>query len=134
MTSADSARRILRCLAVCLGCLLFLSLAYGQDGGQGYRLRVEPGTLTMRHTERPRLIVTVEDAAGRPVDDVKVDFTVSEGVLTPDGSSHTQDGRVTAVFTPAYGGDNPRRAFVVVAAAGVDVTVFIDIVPAIHGR
>ena len=134
MISVSCSRRILRCLAVGLGCLGFLALAHGQDGAPGYRLRVEPGTLTMRHTERPRLIVSVEDASGRPVDDVKVDFTVSEGVLTSEGSGRTQGGRVTATFTPAVGADNPRRAFVVVAAGGVDVTVFIDIVPAIHGR
>jgi hypothetical protein len=109
-------------------------MAYGQDEGPGYRLRVEPGALTMRHTERPRLVVSVEDDSGQPVDDLKVDFIVSEGVLTPDGSSRTQNGRVTATFTPAFGADNPRRAFVVVAAGGLDVTVFIDIVPAIHGR
>ena len=134
MISVDSSRRLLRCLAVGLGCLAFVTLAHGQDGDPGYRLRVEPGTLTMRHTERPRLIVSVEDASGRPVNDVEVDFTVSEGVLTPDGSGRTQNGRVTATFTPAFGADNPRRAFVVVAAGGVDLTVFIDIVPAIHGR
>ena len=97
-------------------------------------LRVEPGMMTMRHTERPRLTVAVEDASGQPVDDVRVDFTVSEGVVTPDGSSRTQDGRVTGTFTPAFGGDNPRRAFVVVSAAGHEVTVFIDIVPAVYGR
>ena len=134
MISASSSRRILCGLAAGLGIIVFLTLAHSQDGDPDYRLRVEPGTLTMRHTERPRLIVSVEDASGRPVDDVKVDFTVSEGVLTPDGTSRTQNGRVTATFTPASGADNPRRAFVVVAAAGVDVTVFIDIVPAIHGR
>ena len=134
MISVKSAHWIPWCLAVCLGCLAFVSMARGQDGDAGYRLRVEPGTLTMRHTERPRLVVSVEDASGRPVDDVKVDFTVSEGVLTPDGTGRTQDGRVTATFTPAAGADNPRRAFVVVAAAGLDVTVFIDIVPAVHGR
>ena len=134
MISVSSTGRILRCLAAILGCLAFVTMARGQDGGTGYRLRVEPGTLTMRHTERPRLVVSLEDASGRPVDDVQVDFTVSEGVLTPEGSSRTQNGRVTATFTPASGSDNPRRAFVVVAAAGVDVTVFIDIVPAIHGR
>ena len=125
----------MRCLAVVgLGCLAFAALTYGQDGGHGYRLRVEPGMMTMRHTERPRLIVAVEDASGQPVDDVQVDFTVSEGALTPDGSSRTQDGRVTGTFTPAFGGDNPRRAFVVVSAAGHEVTVFIDIVPAVYGR
>lgn len=116
-----------------LGCLAFAALAYGQDGSD-YRLRVEPGLLTMRHTERPRLTVAVEDAAGQPVEDVQVDFTVSEGVVTPDGSSRTQGGRVTGTFTPAFGGDNPRRAFVVVSAAGHEVTVFIDIVPAVYGR
>ena len=126
-------RRTLRWLAAGLGCLALAALAYGQDDSS-YRLRVEPGMLTMRHTERPRLTVAVEDALGRPVDDVQVDFTASEGVLTPDGSSRTQDGRVTGTFTPAFGGDNPRRAFVVVSAAGREVTVFIDIVPAVHGR
>ena len=126
-------RRTLRCLAAALGGLAIAALAFGQDGS-GYRLHVEPGLLTMQHTERPRLTVAVEDASGRPVDDVQVDFTASEGVLTPDGSNRTRDGRVTGTFTPAYGGDNPRRAFVVVSAAGREVTVFIDIVPAVHGR
>jgi hypothetical protein len=125
---------MMRCLAAGLGCLVFAALAYGQDGGHGYRLRVEPGMMTMRHTERPRLTVAVEDASGQPVDDVRVDFTVSEGVVTPAGSSRTQDGRVTGTFTPAFGGDDPRRAFVVVSAAGHEVTVFIDIVPAVYGR
>ena len=125
---------MMRCLAAGLGCLVFAALAYGQDGGPEYRLRVEPGMMTMRHTERPRLTVAVEDASGQPVDDVRVDFTVSEGVVTPDGSSRTQDGRVTGTFTPAFGGDDPRRAFVVVSAAGHEVTVFIDIVPAVYGR
>ena len=135
MISVNATCRILRCLAAGLGCLALVSMAYGQEGGTGFRLRVEPGTVTMRHTERPRLVVSVEDASGQPVDDVQVDFTVSEGVLTPDdGSSRTRNGRVTATFTPAVGADNPRRAFVVVAAGGLDVTVFIDIVPAIHGR
>ena len=134
MISVDFSRRFLRCLTVGLGCLVFLTPAHGQDGEPGYRLRVEPGTLTVRHTERPRLIVSVEDASGRPVDGVEVDFTVSEGVLTPDGTGRTENGRLTATFTPAVGADNPRRAFVVVAAGGVDLTVFIDIVPAVHGR
>ena len=126
---------MMRCLvAAGLGCLAVAALAYGQDGERGYRLRVEPGMMTMQHTERPRLTVAVEDASGQPVDDVRVDFTVSEGVVTPDGSSRTQDGRVTGTFTPAVGGDDPRRAFVVVSAAGHEVTVFIDIVPAVYGR
>ena len=127
-------RRTLRCFAAGLACLWLAALAYGQDGGHEYRLRVEPGMLTMRHTERPRLTVAVEDASGQPVDDVQVDFTASEGAVTPDGSSRTQDGRVIGTFTPAFGGDDPRRAFVVVSAAGREVTVFIDIVPAVHGR
>ena len=134
MISVKLGRRFPRCLAAGLGCLALASMAYGQDDGAGFRLRVEPGTLTIRHTERPRLLVSVEDASGQPIDDVQVDFTVSEGVLTPDGSSRTRNGQVTATFAPASGADNPRRAFVVVAAGGLDVTVFIDIVPAIHGR
>ncbi len=134
MILANPARRVMRCLAAGLGCLSFATLAHGQEGGRGYRLRVEPGMLTMRHTERPRLTVAVEDASGHPVDDVQIAFTVSEGVVTLDGSSRTRDGRVTGTFTPAFGGDNPRRAFVVVSAAGHEVTVFIDIVPAVYGR
>lgn len=125
---------MMRWLAAALGCLAFAALASGQDGAPSYRLRVDPGMMTMRHTERPRLTVAVEDALGRPVDGVQVDFTASEGVVTPDGSSRTQDGRVAGTFIPAYGGDNPRRAFVVVSAAGHEVTVFIDIVPAVYGR
>ena len=125
---------MMRCLAAGLVCLAVAALAYGQDGGRGYRLRVEPGMLTMQHTERPRLTVAVEDAAGQPVNDVQVDFTVSEGVVTPTDSGRTRNGRVTGTFTPAFGGDNPRRAFVVVSAAGHEVTVFIDIVPAVYGR
>ena len=123
-----------RCLAAGLGCLAFAALVYAQDGVSGYRLRVDPGMLTMRHTERPRLTVAVEDASGQPVDEVQVDFIVSEGALTPDGASRTRGGRVTGTFTPAFGGDSPRRAFVVVSAAGHEVTVFIDIVPAVYGR
>ena len=134
MILANPTQWMVRCLAAGLGCLAFAALVYAQDGVSGYRLRVDPGTLTMRHTERPRLTVAVEDASGQPVDDVQVDFTVSEGALTPDGSSRTQDGRVTGTFTPAFGGDDPRRAFVVVSAAGHEVTVFIDIVPAVYGR
>ena len=124
----------MRCLAAGLVCLALAASAHGEDGGRGYRLRVEPGMLTMRHSERPRLTVAVEDVSGQPVNDVQVAFTVSEGVVTPDGSDRTQDGRVTGTFTPAFGGDNPRRAFVVVSAAGHEVTVFIDIVPAVYGR
>jgi hypothetical protein len=41
---------------------------------------------------------------------------------------------VTATFIPATGSDNPRRAFIVVTVEDLDITVFIDIVPAVFGR
>ena len=134
MTLVNRPLPIVRSLVAGLGCLAFAASACGQDGSHDYRLRVEPGMLTMRHTERPRLTVAVEDASGRPVDGVQVDFITSEGAVTPDGSGRTQDGRVAGTFTPAFGGDDPRRAFVVVSAGGHEVTVFIDIVPAVYGR
>jgi hypothetical protein len=77
--------------------------------------------------------VTVEDAAGQPTDDVLVGFVPSEGTVTT-GASRTRGGTVTGTFTVATGSDSPRTAFVIVTVEDVEVTVFIDIVPAVVGR
>jgi hypothetical protein len=87
----------------------------------------------MAHSQRPRLTVTVEDAGGQPVDNVAVSFAPSEGTLTT-GASATRGGEVTGTFIVATGSDNPRTAFVVITVENVEVTVFIDIVPAVFGR
>jgi hypothetical protein len=80
-----------------------------------------------------QLTVAVDDAAGQPVDDVLVTFAPSEGTVTT-GSSQTRGGTVVGTFRAAPGSDSPRTAFVVVTVEDVEVTVFIDIVPAVFGR
>jgi hypothetical protein len=77
--------------------------------------------------------VTVEDDAGQPIDDILVSFLPSEGTVVTE-TSHTRSGTVTGTFTAATGSDSPRTAFVVVTVENVEVTVFIDIVPAVFGR
>jgi len=67
------------------------------------------------------------------IDDVLVTFTPSEGTLTT-GSSYTRGGTVVGTFTAAPGSDSPRTAFLVVTVEDVEVTVFIDLVPAVFGR
>src|SRR5215470_18059573 len=92
-----------------------------------------PGAVTMAHNQHPQLTVAVDNAAGQPVDDVLVTFTPSEGTLTT-GSSYTRGGTVVGTFTAAPGSDSPRTAFLVVTVEDVEVTVFIDLVPAVFGR
>jgi hypothetical protein len=87
----------------------------------------------MIHTQRPSLTVTVEDAAGQPVDDVLVRFAPSEGSIAT-GTSQTRGGTVTGLYTAPTGSDSPRTAFVIVTVEDTEVTVFIDIVPAVFGR
>jgi hypothetical protein len=89
--------------------------------------------VTMSQNQNPQITVAVEQAAGQPVDDVLVTFTPSEGTLTT-GSSRTRGGTVVGTFTAAPGSDSPRTAFLVVTIEDVEVTVFIDIVPAVFGR
>jgi hypothetical protein len=139
MTSANSSQVVLSFL-VSLGCLVLTlspsaeaSRRYGPTSSGGYYIRVEPGTITMAHSQRPRLTVTVEDAAGTPVDNVPVSFTPSEGVFTA-AAPDTRGGTVTGTFTAATGSDSPRHAFVVVTVDNFEVTVFIEIVPAVFGR
>ena len=96
-------------------------------------MRVAPSAITMAHSQRARLTVSVEDARGEPAEDIFVGFAPSEGTVITD-SSRTRGGTVTATFIPATGSDNPRRAFIVVTVEDLDITVFIDIVPAVFGR
>lgn len=106
---------------------------YGPSTPGGYYVRVEPRSVTMAHNQRQQLTVTVENAAGQPVDDVLVTFTPSEGAVTT-GSSHTRGGTVVGTFTAAPGSDSPRTAFLVVTVENVEVTVFLDLVPVVFGR
>jgi hypothetical protein len=87
----------------------------------------------MSHTQRPSLTVTVEDASGQFAEDVLVRFLPSEGTITT-GTSRTRGGTVTGMYTASTGSDSPRTAFVIVTVEDVEVTVFIDIVPAVFGR
>jgi hypothetical protein len=87
----------------------------------------------MSHTQRPSFTVMVENATGQPTDDVLVRFAPSEGTMQT-GTSRTRGGTVTGTFAVATGSDSPRTAFVVVTVEDVEVTVFIDIVPAVFGR
>ncbi|HEY7490328.1 MAG TPA: hypothetical protein VIH59_04385 [Candidatus Tectomicrobia bacterium] len=96
-------------------------------------MRIKPLALTMAHMQQPPVVVTVEDGTGQPVDDVLVGFVPSEGAVATE-TSHTRGGTVTGTFTAATGSDSPRMAFVVVTVENVEVTVFIDIVPAVFGR
>jgi hypothetical protein len=106
---------------------------YGPTAPSGHFVRVTPSSLAISHTQRPSFTVTVEDAAGQPTDDVLVRFAPSEGTMTT-GTSRTRGGTVTGTFTVATGSDSPRTAFVIVTVEDVEVTVFIDIVPAVVGR
>jgi len=106
---------------------------YGPTTPGGYYVRVEPRAVTMSSNQNPPITVAVENAAGQPVDEVLITFTPSEGTLTT-GSSRTRGGTVVGTFTAAPGSDSPRTAFLIVAVEDVEVTVFIDIVPAVFGR
>lgn len=107
--------------------------SYGPTTPGGYYVRVAPSLLTMSHSQQHRLRVMVEDAAGRPVDGVLVTFAPSEGTVVTT-TSRTRGGVVAAMYTPGTGGDRPRTAFMTITVEDLDVTVFIDIVPAVFGR
>lgn len=135
-----------RCLYVC-GCLVWgasVSVGQGrltQDAGRqygptspgGYAVRVVPRSVKMSLPQRPQITVTVENAAGQPVDDVLVTFLPSEGDVSV-ASSRTRGGVVTGIFSAAAGSDSPRTASLVVTVENIEITVFIDIVPAVFAR
>lgn len=106
---------------------------YGPTTPGGYYVRVEPRAVTMSHIQRPQLTVAIENAAGQPVDDVLVTFTPSEGTFTT-ASSRTRGGTVVGTFVAAPGSDSPRTVFLVATVENVEVTIFIDMVPAVVGR
>ncbi len=106
---------------------------YGPTKPGGYYVRLDPSVITMAHSQRAQVTVAVEDATGQPVDDVFVHFSPSEGRMVT-GSSRTRGGRVSGAYTAPTGSDSPRTAFVIVTVEDVEVTVFIDIVPAVYGR
>jgi hypothetical protein len=106
---------------------------YGPTTPGGYYVRVAPRAVTMAYIQRPQLTVAVENAAGQPMEDVLVTFTLSEGTFTT-GSSRTRGGTVVGTYVAASGSDSPRTAFLVATVEDVEVTIFIDIVPAVFGR
>ena len=106
---------------------------YGPTTPGGFYVRVAPRAVTMAHTQRPQLTVAVENAAGQPMEDVLVTFTPSEGAFTTSGS-RTRGGTVVGTYVAASGSDSPRTAFLVATVEDVEVTIFIDIVPAVFGR
>jgi hypothetical protein len=146
MTSA-SPTRILACgLVLGLAWLCCLAFAqsrtdqaplagrrYGPTAPSGYYVRVAPSLITMPYSQQRHLSVTVEDAAGRPVDGVLVTFAPSEGtVLTT--TSRTRGGEVTGTYTPGGGGDRPRTVFITITVEDLEVTAFINIVPTVFSK
>jgi hypothetical protein len=87
----------------------------------------------MSHAQRLPVQVRVDNASGQPVDGVLVHFQPSEGTVST-GSSLTRGGMVTGTFIAAAGSDMPRSVFIIVTVEDVDITVFVDIVPAVFGR
>lgn len=75
----------------------------------------------------------METPGGKPADGVAVRFQPSEGVVT-QAHPESRDGLVTGHFEVSPGGDQPRAATIVVSVENIDITVFIDIVPAVFGR
>jgi hypothetical protein len=147
MISAKPLPPFVAIMLVCLGWVAWsVTLSAGQGRGSqisghrygpttpgGYYVRVEPRAVTMVHTQRPQLTVAIENATGQPVEDVLVTFIPSEGTFTTS-SSRTRGGTVVGIFVAAPGSDSPRTAFLIAAVENVEVTVFIDIVPAVFGR
>lgn len=87
----------------------------------------------MAHSQRRAIEVYVETPDGVPADGVAVRFRSSEGKVTQD-QNETRDGLAAGEFEVSPGSDQPRTAFIVVSVENVDITVFIDIVPAVFGR
>ncbi len=106
---------------------------YGPTTPGGYAVRILPHATTMAHSQRRAIEVYVETADGEPADGVEVRFRPSEGKVTQD-HSETREGLAAGEFEVSPGSDQPRTAFIVVSVENVDITVFIDIVPAVFGR
>lgn len=106
---------------------------YGPTSPGGYYVRVEPRAIAMAHTQRPQVTVYIENRDGQPQDDVLVSFLPSEGTVIT-GESSSRGGAVRGTFAVGTGSDNPRSASILITVENVDVTVFVDIVPAVFGR
>lgn len=106
---------------------------YGPSTPGGYYVRLDPAMLHLAHYLSASLTVTVEDAAGKPADDVLVRFTHAQGEVKT-ASDLTQNGKVVATYLPPPGSDAFHSDFVIVSVEDVKVPVFIDIVPAVYGR
>jgi hypothetical protein len=108
---------------------------YGPTEPHGYMVRIDPQMATLTHSQRQDIQVMVENAQGKPADGVEVHFRPSEGKVTSKPrNGKTRDGVVQGTFVPAVGSDQPRTAYVIVTVENVEVTLFIDIVPAVFGR
>jgi hypothetical protein len=88
----------------------------------------------MAYAQRRVIEVDVETSDGQPTDGVAVRFQPSEGVVVTQEHRKTRGGLATAQFEASPGGDQPHTATIVVSVENVDITVFIDIVPAVFGR
>lgn len=106
---------------------------YGPTDPSEYTVRVMPQSITINHSQRQLIQVIVETIDGTPINGVEVQFRPSEGHVTSPTPT-TQNGVVTGTFATATGSDQPRTAYVVVTVENVNVTVFIDIVPAVFSR
>jgi hypothetical protein len=106
---------------------------YGPTTPSGYVVRVSPLATTMPYSQRRAIEVYVETSDGQPADGVAVRFRPSEGTVAQD-HPETRSGRTSGLFTVSPGSDQPRTATIVVSVENLDITVFIDIVPAIFGR
>jgi hypothetical protein len=106
---------------------------YGPTTPSGYMVRVSPLATTMPSSQRRAIDVYVETSDGQPADGVVVRFRPSEGTVAQE-RPETRSGHTTGLFTVSPGSDQPRTATIVVSVENLDITVFIDIVPAIFGR
>lgn len=87
----------------------------------------------MAHSQSLAIEVYVETSDGKPADGVAVRFQPSEGIVKQK-HPETRNGRTTGQFTVSPGSDQPRTATIVISVENIDITEFIDIVPAVFGR
>jgi hypothetical protein len=96
-------------------------------------VRVSPQAVSMAHSQSLAIEVYVETSDGKPADGVAVRFQPSEGIVKQK-HPETRNGRTTGQFTVSPGSDQPRTATIVISVENIDITEFIDIVPAVFGR
>jgi len=123
-----------RVLAVALVFLLVLSCtpcAFAGDGGGGtpppparLALAADPAEVPPGGTST--LTAAVEDAYGRPVPGVRVDFSATAGAVDPASVTTGEDGRARATFTAPW---EPGQVAVAaeVYGTGLAVSVAVDV-------